>query len=215
MMATELGETKILNLLGQDVRSSELYYRNNCHTNFKRRYEQRLQEEEFHDKNSALEDFVALTAVKDFVDDSPQDTFILNELENIYLEKLAERGKVTESHITRFATLLKEANMGLTVIQPSEGGKYTAVKTKRLQSIIPDSDWIQLLRKVVEPIRDEIFEIHDMKKHAMSDLSTEFCPLPHNKLSFMMTLFCNGEPDFKNIPLPLDTMCQQIILNTK
>ena len=49
----------------------------------------------------------------------------------------------------------------------------------------------------------------------MSDLCTSPPDLPYNKLSFLMTYLCNGRPDYRNIPLPLDTMCQQVILNTK
>ena len=31
----------------------------------------------------------------------------------------------------------------------------------------------------------------------------------------MITYLCYGNPDFSDLPLPLDTICQQIILNTK
>ena len=216
-MATELGEIKVLNVLGNDVRSSELYYHSKCHVNFRDRYKKAIKNKKEDNGNSVSDDFAVLTAVKDFIDDSDDDSFDLHELEDIYIyiEGLAERGKVIESHITRFACRLENANIGLTIVQSSDGGKYKALKTKRLQAIIPDSDWVQLLRKVVDPIRNEIFEIHEMEKPAVSDLCTESPPLPYHKLSLLVTYLCHSKPDFRDIPLPLDTMCQQIILNTK
>ena len=182
-MATKLGEIKVLNVLGNDVRSSELYYHRQCHVNFRNRYKKAFKNKKEDNENSVFDDFAVVTAEKDFIDDSDDDSFDLRELEDIYIERLAERGKVVESHITRFACWLENANIGLTIVQSSDGGKYTALKTKRLQAILPDSDWVQLLRKVVEPIRNEIFEIHEMEKPAMSDLCTESSPLPYSKLS--------------------------------
>ena len=38
-MAAKLGDTKLQNLLGSDIISSELYYHNPCHANFKRKYD--------------------------------------------------------------------------------------------------------------------------------------------------------------------------------
>ena len=37
-MSTQLGDTKLLNKLSNDVRSSELYYHNSCHAEYKRKY---------------------------------------------------------------------------------------------------------------------------------------------------------------------------------
>ena len=37
-MAALLGDTKLLNKLSNDMRSSELYYHNNCHQEYKRKY---------------------------------------------------------------------------------------------------------------------------------------------------------------------------------
>ena len=166
------------------------------------------------DRNSVLDEFGALTAVKNFVDDSENDSFDLGELEDIYIEKLAERGRVIKSHRTRFAAQVETADLSLTVVQSSDRGKYRAFKTQRLRSIISDSDWVNHLRHVVEPIRQEIFEIHKLEKPAMSDLSTDWSPLPYPKLRFLMSYLCHGQPNDRNIPLPLEIMCQHIILNT-
>ena len=38
-IATKLGDTKILTILGSDVRSSELYYHSICYAKFKRKYD--------------------------------------------------------------------------------------------------------------------------------------------------------------------------------
>ena len=58
MMATELGETKILNIVGQDVCVAKWYYLSSCHTSFKGRYDQTIQNEGDYDKNSLLEDLL-------------------------------------------------------------------------------------------------------------------------------------------------------------
>ena len=38
-IAAQLDETKLLNKLSNDVRSSEIYYHNNCHVEYKRKYQ--------------------------------------------------------------------------------------------------------------------------------------------------------------------------------
>ena len=140
--------------------------------NYLKRYQNKLNEPPEDMRNPALDDFIAFTAVQDFVDDSNNDVFDLCELEKIYIEKLAERGRIIESHITRFASLAGKAGIGLSIVQPSDGGKYRAFRTTQLMSMIPDSDWVQNLRSVIEPVRHEIFAVHDMDKPEMSDLST-------------------------------------------
>jgi hypothetical protein len=151
--------------LGLDVRSLELYYHNPCHNNFTKKYDDVVAAEECGsmEQSSALMEYVAIAAIKDHVDSSCEERFQLKDLENIYLEKLAEHGKEVQSHMTRFVSKLKEADVELTMIQMGKSTKFHAVKTERLKTIIPDSDWIQILRKVVEPIRDEIIEVHRMQ----------------------------------------------------
>ena len=57
--------------------------------------------------------------------------------------------------------------------------------------------------------------MHKTTKSVMPDLCTKSHPLPQHKLSLLMTLLCNGKPNFRIIPLALDTIYQQIIVNTK
>ena len=118
-MAAKLGDTKLQNLLGSDVRSSELYYHNPCHTNYKRKYDNIIAAEECAgaQDGSVLVEFIAITAVKDYDDDRNEDSFPLKDLEAIYLEKLAELGKEVQSHMTRFATKLETADVGCAFIQ--------------------------------------------------------------------------------------------------
>ena len=46
-------------------------------------------------------------------------------------------------------------------------------KMIRLAAEIPGAEWCQMLRKAVEPITEEIFQVHNMEKSSMSDLSLE------------------------------------------
>ena len=78
------------------------------------------------------------------------DSFDLGYLERIYIEKLSQCGRIVDSHSTRFASLLQNSNIGLTIVQSKDGGKYRALRTERLEEIVSDSDWIQLLRRVIQ-----------------------------------------------------------------
>ena len=58
----------VLQVQGQDVHAAELYYCSICHDSFKARYDHTIQNEGDYDKNSALESFVGLVAVKEFIE---------------------------------------------------------------------------------------------------------------------------------------------------
>ena len=122
-MATELGDIKVLNVLGNDVRSSELYYTNGCNVTFKRRYDDAIKEKMKGNGDSVLDDFAAVTAVKDFINYVDDDSFDLRYLETIYMEELRKRGRVIGLHITRFASHLTNSDIGLTIVQSQDGGK--------------------------------------------------------------------------------------------
>ena len=94
-------------------------------------------------------------------------------MEKLYIDGLAKIRKSIDSHITRFAAKIVHADTGLTVVQSTFGGKYKVFKTIRLAAEIPDAEWCQMLRKVVETIREEIFQVHKMEKSSMSDLRLE------------------------------------------
>ena len=64
-MATKLGDTKVLNVLGTDVRSSELFYHNVCHAKFKQKYDKLVASESPSQSFSQLEDSIAMSSVKD------------------------------------------------------------------------------------------------------------------------------------------------------
>ena len=79
--------------------------------------------------------------------------------------------------------------------------------------MIPDSDWMNLVRKAVNPIRQEIIAVHQMEKPHMSDLQSWKMPYP--KLKFFIRLLSFGKPEVRNVCLPVDAICQQIIFNSK
>ena len=133
-------------------------------------------------------------------------------MEKLYIDGLAEIGKSIDSHITQFAAKIVNADIGLTIVQSTSGSKYKAFNTSRLAAVIPDVEWCQMLRKVVEPIREE--EVHKMEKSSMSDLSLEPLSLQYKKLGFLITYLCHGKPDANYLLLNLGTICQQIIFNT-
>ena len=71
-----------------------------------------------------------------------------------------------------------------------------------------------MLRKVVELIREEIFQVHRMEKSSISDLSLESLFLQYKKLGFLITYLCHGKPDANYLLLNLANIWQQIIFNT-
>ena len=111
-MAAQLGDTKLLNKLSNDVRSSELYYHNNCHAEYKRKYSNKTFNK-VENSNITYDEFSVLTSIKNYIDDSEDDSFDLKSLEKLYIDRLAEIGKSIDSHITRFAA--KIVSTGLTV----------------------------------------------------------------------------------------------------
>ena len=98
------------------------------------------------------DEFSVLAPIKNYIDDSEDDSFDLKSLEKLYIDGSTEIGKSIDSHITRFAAKLVNADIGLTVVQSTSGGKHKTFKTSRLAAVIPDAEWCQMLRKVVEPI---------------------------------------------------------------
>ena len=137
----------------------------------------------------------------------------MKDLELIYLKKLSELGYKVQSHITRFASKLEDANVGLTVIQSHDCANYFAIKKKALKTVIPDNDWIQMARTVVDPIRKEIMAAHEMEKPQMSDL--EPWTILYPKLKFLISLLCFGKPEVNSSSLQLHTICHLIVFNFK
>ena len=127
----------------------------------------------------------------------------------LYIDGLAEIGKSIDSHITRFGSKTVNAHICLTVVQSTSGGTYKVFKTSPLAAVIPDAEWCQMLRKVVEPIREEIFQVYKMGNSSMSDLSLESLSLQYKKLGFLITYLFHGKPDANYLPLNLDTICQK------
>ena len=114
------------------------------------------------------EGFSVLTSIKNYIDDSKDDSFDLKSLEKLYIDGLAVIEKSIDPYITRFAAKIVNADIGLTVVQSKSCGKYKVFKTSRLAAVITDVEWCHMLRKVAEPIREEIFQVHKMEKVFLS-----------------------------------------------
>ena len=87
-----------------------------------------------------------------------------------------------------------------------------AVKNECIKALEPDTDWIQLVKRVIAPIRTEIINAHDMSKPPMSDLQSWNINCP--KLKFLVSFLCLGSPEFDLLPLSLENICQLIIYNS-
>ena len=123
---------------------------------------------------SILSEFVAIGAIKQFINDSSDSSFPLKQLGNIYIEKMHTLNQNVSSHTTtRFAQKLEVADIGLKTIQQSNTSKYMAVKTTHLDRVISETDWLKQLKNVVDPIRDIIIQFQSLPKSAMTDLNTE------------------------------------------
>ena len=138
-IAAQLGDTKLLNKLRNDVRSSKLYYHNNCHVEYKGKYNNNT----FHKVENidiTYDKFSGLTSIKNYIDDCEGDSFDLRSLDVFYIDGLAEIGKSIDSHITRFAAKIVNADVGLTVVQSTSGGKYHTFNTNHLAAVITDAE---------------------------------------------------------------------------
>ena len=76
--------------LGSEVHCSELYYHNPRHTDFKNRYFAALNKDNPSPDHFALDDFEAMYAVKDTTNGSLSKSFLLRDLEEIYIKRLSE-----------------------------------------------------------------------------------------------------------------------------
>ena len=114
-MAAQLGDTKLLNKLSKDARSSELYYHNNCHAEHKRKYNNKTFNK-VENTDITYDEFSILTSIKNYIDDSEDDSFDLKSLEKLYIDVLAKIRKSIDSHITRFAAKIVHVDTGLTVV---------------------------------------------------------------------------------------------------
>ena len=199
--------------LSNDVRLSELYYHNNCHAEYKRKYNNKTFNK-FENSDVIYDGFSVLTLIRNYIDDSDDDSFDLKSLEKLYIDGLAEIGKSTYSHITWFAPKIVNANIGPTFLQSTSGGKYKAFKTSRLAVVTPDAEWCQMLRNVVQSIMEVIFQVYKMEKSSISGLSLESLSLQYKKLEFLITYLCHGKPDANYFLLNLDTISQKIVFNT-
>ena len=126
-IAAQLVETKLLNKLSNDVRSSELYYYNNFFNKVE-------------NSDITYDKFSVLTSMKIYIDDSEDDSFDLRSLEKLHINGLTEIGKSIDSHISQFAAKIVNTDNGLTVVQLTSGGKYKAFKTSYLAAVIPDAE---------------------------------------------------------------------------
>ena len=78
-MAAQFDDTKLLNILSNKVRSSELYYHNNCHAEYKRKYNNKTFNK-VENSDITYDGFSVLTSIKNYIDDSEDDSFDLKSL---------------------------------------------------------------------------------------------------------------------------------------
>ena len=151
-----------------------------------------------------MAEFVAMDAVRPYVMASSKDitTYPLSTLENIYGQKLSELLQTPYTpHSTRFKAKLEVAHIGVTVMQKATG-HYIAVKENVLRDIVTDHEWLDLLRRVISPVREEIIEAQKIPLSDISELKVEsYRKLP--KLSMLISLLCFDMPMYDNLPLVL------------
>ena len=78
-MAAQFDDTKLLNILSNKVRSSELYYHNNGHAEYKRKYNNKTFNK-VENSDITYDGFSVLTSIKNYIDDIEDDSFDLKSL---------------------------------------------------------------------------------------------------------------------------------------
>ena len=84
-IAAQLGDTELLNKLSNDLRSSERYCHNNCHAEYKRKYNNKTLNK-VENSDITYDKFSVLTSIKNYIDDSEDDSFDFKSLEKLYIE---------------------------------------------------------------------------------------------------------------------------------
>ena len=75
--------------LSNDVRSSELYYHSIYHVEYKRKYNNKTFNK-VENSDITPDEFSVLTYIKNYIDDSEDNSFDLKSLEKLYIYRLAE-----------------------------------------------------------------------------------------------------------------------------
>ena len=168
-------------------------------------------------QRKSYSEFVAMSAVEEFVEESEASTFPLRELEEVFLRTMHEQGHDIESHITRFAERLESADIGLRVLPKQPNQRYFAMKCEGLRKGVANSDWLKYLKHIVRPIRDEILKSQKASTPDMTELCTSEKYAERNcpKLNILMTLLCYNHPRHSDISLELATINDMIVFNTK
>ena len=219
MKAGKLGDSRILAQLYSDVRASELYYHLHCLLEFNNKYTRAMAALERTVIYSDSEEFImfgAYEALRRFIRESTATSFTSSELELIYQTKLEELGGARKSaHSTRFTKEYLEERkdeLGITVVQKSANSSYTILRHEALKDSLAPSDWCTLMRRVVDLIRQEIVERPAMSDMADLEIGED---IVIKKLRMFITLLCDNEPSFHDIPQQLETICQLITRQTK
>ena len=84
-IAAQLGDTELLNKLSNDLRSSERYCHNNCHAEYKWKYNNKTLNK-VENSDITYDKFSVLTSIKNYIDDSEDDSFDVKSLEKLYIE---------------------------------------------------------------------------------------------------------------------------------
>ena len=106
-MATHLGDNKmLLNVFGNDVRCSELFYHHKCFTSYKHDYNAAIKNKKNDEleRNRAFHEFNILNIIKDHFEDAKNDSFDLFELEDSRFKIQDSRFKIffRSQHITNY-----------------------------------------------------------------------------------------------------------------
>ena len=200
-IAIAVGETKLAARLGLDVRAAELFYHQPCMRDLKNEYNRviKLNAESKNSnddsiKEDPLANFAALETLRYHILESPLNYFSCSELETVYIDKLNAFGSGTSLHATRFVSEFLEKHedyLGISIIQKSWNTPYQVLRKSTLKVSLGTSDWCDLLRSVVDPIRGEILERPPPSDMADLEVGEE---VTVNKLKMLITLLCDKDP---------------------
>ena len=147
---------------------------------------------------------------------SAEKTFHVSTLEKIYLEKLTSFGIHKTSHTTRFSRKLTGVNCGVVPVQKQEGFPHCAVKTDSFDDVILNPmEWMQLLRKVVVPLRTEILSTKSENDMTKLDYTSESSEIKSYKLRLLLSMVLEDNPRVSGLSKPTETIGQLITMNCK
>ena len=209
-MAVLIGDNALASrLMIGDLGANSSFYHKRCSTKLYNRVAKKQSDNEIGGFDVNQIRAAAWDKVIAFMTESPQSEaekgFNLHELEQIYLEYLARYDVVISGHVTRFGKELIERAPHFEIVKNIDTRVYFKESVRELFNTFLQSSrsWIDSIRAVIQPIREDIFKRKNSFCGTLNESSQVDCVSPF--LLSLMSMLIDGEVN-------LEGKCSQAVL---